>query len=82
MPQICNWTATAVILVVATAAGMRAGCGAETTPAVAPGQSALEARFLASPVLVTDGMTKAGEGYFSPDGSRICYQAVPPGRQF
>jgi hypothetical protein len=71
-----------VILVVAMAAGMRAGCGAETTPAVAPGQSALEARFLASPALVTDGMTKAGEGYFSPDGSRICYQAVPPGRQF
>ena len=82
MPQICNWTATAVIFAVAATAGMRAGCGAETTPAVAPGQSALEARVLSSPVLVTDGMTKAGEGYFAPDGSRICYQAVPPGRQF
>jgi Tol biopolymer transport system component len=61
---------------------MRAGGGAETTPAVDQGQSALEARFLSLPVLVTDGMTKAGEGYFAPDGSRICYQAVPPGRQF
>ncbi len=27
---------------------------------------------------VTSGMAKAGEGYFSPDGESIVYQAVPP----
>jgi TolB protein len=44
--------------------------------------SPLEQRFLAAPVQVTTGMTKAGEGYFSPDGRRIAYQAVPPGYPF
>jgi Tol biopolymer transport system component len=52
-------------------------------PAAAAGPlSAFEARFLAEPVQVTVGMTKAGEGYFSPDGRRIAYQAVPPGYLF
>ena len=37
---------------------------------------------MAEPVQVTTGMTKAGEGYFSPDGRRIAYQAVPPGYPF
>ena len=31
---------------------------------------------------VTSGMDKAGEGYFSPDGKQIIYQAVPPGYPF
>ena len=39
--------------------------------------SALERQFLSPPVQVTIGMPKAGEGYFSPDARRICYQAVP-----
>lgn len=39
--------------------------------------SSLERRFLAPPTQVTLGMPKAGEGYFSPDARRICYQAVP-----
>jgi len=82
MPQTCNWAPTAVMFAVAAAAGMRACHGAETTPVVDEGRSALEARFLSSPVAITEGMTKAGEGYFAPDRSRICYQAVPPGRQF
>ncbi len=42
---------------------------AEVTP--------LERSFLTAPIKVTEGMVKAGEGYFSPDSSRICYQAVP-----
>jgi len=51
--------------------------------AAADGQrSPLEARFLGPAVRVTEGMTKAGEGYFSPDGRRIAYQAVPPGYPF
>jgi Tol biopolymer transport system component len=45
-------------------------------------RAAVEARYLAPPVRVTDGMTKAGEGYFAPDMRRLCYQAVPPGRPF
>lgn len=44
--------------------------------------SPLEARFLSQPVQVTAGMSKAGEGYFSPDAGRICYQAVPDGYPF
>ena len=44
---------------------------------VGNGVSPLERQFLAPPVQVTIGMPKAGEGYFSPDARRICYQAVP-----
>ena len=52
---------------------------AEPAPAavVGNGLSPLERQFLAPPVQVTIGMPKAGEGYFSPDARRICYQAVP-----
>ena len=64
------------------------GCGvilatlltAPDAPAEDP--SALEARYLTAPVRVTDGLEKAGEGYFSPDGRRICYQGVPTGYPF
>lgn len=44
--------------------------------------SALEAGYLSPPVKVTDGLTKAGEGYFAPDGRHICYQGVPAGYSF
>ena len=46
------------------------------SPPAVPG-SELEQRFFSTPVQVTDGLTKAGEGYFSPDMTRICYQGVP-----
>lgn len=36
-----------------------------------------EAAFLSPPVRLTDGLTKAGEGYFSPDMTQICYQGIP-----
>jgi len=39
--------------------------------------SELEDRFLGEPIRLTAGLAKAGEGYFSPDMSRICYQGVP-----
>ncbi len=42
----------------------------------------LEANYLSAPIKITDGLTKAGEGYFSPDSSRICYQGVPQGYPF
>ena len=37
----------------------------------------LEARFMEPPVQVSVGLPRAGEGYFSPDGRRIAYQAFP-----
>jgi Tol biopolymer transport system component len=46
------------------------------------GRSELERTFLSPPVQVSMGMPKAGEGYFSADMRRICYQAVPEGYPF
>lgn len=37
----------------------------------------IESKYLANPRQVTSGFVKAGEGYFSPDGQTIVYQAVP-----
>jgi Tol biopolymer transport system component len=39
--------------------------------------STLERKFLTNLRQVTSGHLKAGEGYFSPDGKSIIYQAVP-----
>ena len=36
-----------------------------------------EDRYLSHVRQITDSFTKAGEGYFSPDGRRIVFQAVP-----
>jgi TolB protein len=44
--------------------------------------SELERGFLGPPTQVTEGMQKAGEGYFSGDSRRIAYQAVPVGYPF
>ena len=44
--------------------------------------SELERRFLSPPAQVTEGLEKAGEGYFSPDGRAIAYQGVPRGYPF
>ena len=38
--------------------------------------SSLESSYLSNIRQVTDGFVKAGEGYFSPDGKQIVYQAV------
>ena len=40
--------------------------------------SELEETYLSNVRQVTDSFVKAGEGYFSPDGKRIVFQAVPP----
>jgi TolB protein len=45
-------------------------------------QSEVERRFMGPAVQVSEGMPRAGEGYFSPDGRRICYQAYPAGYPF
>lgn len=44
--------------------------------------AAPEAAYLSDLHQVTAGLTKAGEGYFSPDVRRVCYQGVPPGYPF
>jgi Tol biopolymer transport system component len=51
-------------------------------PAATPSASDHEAKFLTGTRQVTNGMVKAGEGYFSPDGRSIIYQAVPQGYPF
>ena len=67
--QACVMSSTVVAAEPASAAAADDG--------LSPLLSSLERRFLAPPVQVTLGMPKAGEGYFSPDARRICYQAVP-----
>src|SRR5262245_21090678 len=42
-----------------------------------PAQDSVEGKFLSNIRQVTSGFVKAGEGYFSPDGQRIVYQAQP-----
>lgn len=42
----------------------------------------IESKFLTNIRQLTNGMEKAGEGYFSPDGKEIIYQAVPIGYPF
>jgi len=46
------------------------------------GGSAVEAKNLANLRQVTHGLPRAGEGYFSTDGSEIVYQAYPVGYPF
>jgi TolB protein len=41
------------------------------------GQDSTEGKFLFNIRQVTSGFVKAGEGYFSPDGKQIVYQAQP-----
>ncbi len=45
--------------------------------AVAHGQESIESKFLNNVRQVTSGFVKAGEGYFSPDGTEMVYQAQP-----
>ena len=46
-------------------------------PLSASAQESVEGKYLSNIRQVTSGFTKAGEGYFSPDGTKIIYQAVP-----
>ena len=41
------------------------------------GEDSIEGKFLGNVRQVTSGFVKAGEGYFSPDGKQIVYQAQP-----
>ncbi len=68
---------TPCLLAPASIAAEPAPATANAISAVDDGLSAVERQFLTPPVQVTVGMPKAGEGYFSSDARRICYQAVP-----
>lgn len=48
----------------------------------AGGDESVEPRYLSNVRQVTSGFVRAGEGYFSPDGRQIVYQAVPPDYPF
>jgi len=50
--------------------------------AVALAADSIESEHLENIQQVTHGLTKAGEGYFSPDGQTIIYQGVPQGYPF
>src|SRR5262249_3375264 len=67
----------AAVLVVA--AGMFPVWAAEPP---APKLTPLEAKFLGNARQVTHALPRAGEGYFSPDGKSIVYQAYPVGYPF
>ncbi|MFM8735274.1 MAG: biopolymer transporter Tol [Pirellulales bacterium] len=77
MHETCN----SIVAAACAAAFCAAAVGGKTAGATSPA-SPLESRFLSPPVRVTEDMTKAGEGYFSPDMRTICYQAVPLGHPF
>ena len=50
--------------------------------AQAQDRPSVEGRWLSNRRQVTSGFDRAGEGYFSPDGQRIIYQAAPVGYPF
>lgn len=87
--RVPNATFTVASFVLAAAlhgpAGL-AGEGAPQSSAVRPPApiAPQERPFLSSAVQLTStemGLTKAGEAYFSPDGSMIIFQAWPAGKQ-
>lgn len=71
MRQI-KWRWSWIVVLLVTAAG------ADETPTL----SELESQHLANVRQVTFGLPRAGEGYFSPDGKMIVYQAYPIGYPF
>jgi Tol biopolymer transport system component len=68
-------------LILATAlSGQHPGVGTSPSPSLSPEEVArLEARHLTNVRQVSFGLARAGEGYFSPDGRSIIFQAVPHG---
>jgi Tol biopolymer transport system component len=66
------------LLFAASLTGQHPGAGSNTTPALSPEDVArLESQHLKDTRQVTFGLARAGEGYFSPDGRSIIFQAVP-----
>lgn len=69
---LCAWLCLASI----------AGAAEPAASAAPVGLSKVESEYLANARQVTFGLPRAGEGYFSPDGQWIIYQAYPVGYPF
>jgi TolB protein len=82
MDQSCKFASIRAAAVFAATVGLQLLLPPAPSRAEESHVSSAEARFLGSARQVSAGMTKAGEGYFSPDGRRIAYQAVPQGYPF
>ncbi len=66
------------LLFAASLIAQHPGAGANTTPSLSAEEVArLESQHLKTIRQVTFGLARAGEGYFSPDGRSIIFQAVP-----
>jgi TolB protein len=57
-------------------------CTLALSLASARADESIEGQYLSNMRQLTSGFVKAGEGYFSPDGETIIYQAVPQGYPF
>jgi Tol biopolymer transport system component len=73
MPSLAPTLILAAALIAQHTSGGPSGTPALSTEEVA----GLEARHLKDIRQVTSGLARAGEGYFSPDGHSIIFQAVP-----
>src|SRR5262249_55859898 len=66
------------LLLAATLTAQHPGTGSNATPSLSAEEVArLESHHLKAIRQVTSGLARAGEGYFSPDGNSIIFQAVP-----
>ena len=72
------WVLVGFALASVSASVVAADPPASSDPALTPAES----KVLSNLRQVTKGFTRAGEGYFSPDGKQICYQAYPLGYPF
>lgn len=68
----------ATLVFAASLSAQHPGAGSNSAPALAAEEVArLESQHLKGIRQVTFGLARAGEGYFSPDGRSIIFQAVP-----
>ncbi len=74
--------ATGSFLAALTGSALTVASAAEPPALPSPRLSETEAKHLANVRQVTSGLPRAGEGYFSPDGQSIVYQAYPVGYPF
>jgi Tol biopolymer transport system component len=69
---------TSALLIAASLTAQHPGAGSSTAPALSAEEvTRLESQHLKAIRQVTYGLARAGEGYFSPDGRSIIFQAVP-----
>lgn len=77
-----RFLSAALIVVVFSANAFSQEGAAKPQASAASGLTAGESKYLSNFRQVTFGLPRAGEGYFSPDGQWIVYQAYPIGYPF